>query len=257
MILLQVMLNLSTRKILVVDDEQDALEFLGNILRRANFEVATASQGKEAIELAQRLKPGLILLDFILTDIDGSEVCRRLKEDAETKSIPVIMMTGFGTESAQDKFRQCGADDFINKPFQTADLLAKIKAVLRSGDLSLARKKKILLVDDDQGFLRTVSSKLQESGYEVVTASSGKAALDELNREKPGAVLLGVMIPELDGLQLLERIRKEDKHLPVFIITTFSSEERFRLARKLNASGFMIKSLDLDQELRRLLIDLA
>ena len=184
------MLNLPSKKILIVDDEQDVLVYLGNILKRANFEVASASKGKEAIELARSLKPGLILLDFVLTDIDGSEVCRCLKEDAETKNIPIIMMTGFGTESAQDKFRQSGADDFMNKPFQAADLLAKIKAVLRVGDLSLARKKKILLVDDDQAFLKIVSFKMQENGYEVVTASTGKAALDELSREKPGAVLL-------------------------------------------------------------------
>lgn len=251
------MLNLTSKKILVVDDEQDVLIHLGNILKRANFEVISANQGKQAIKLAQDLKPELVLLDFVLTDIDGAQVCRCLKEAGGTKNIPVIMMTGFGTDSAKDKFRESGADDFINKPFEAADLLAKIKAVLRAKDLSLVRKQKILLVDDEPEFLKMVKRKLEENDYEVVTASTGKQALDELSREKPGAVLVNIMIPELDGLQLLERIKREDKDLPVFIITAFSHEERFKLARKLNASGFIVKTMDLNKEVDGLLADLS
>ena len=250
-------LNISSKKILIVDDEQDVLEFLGNILKRANFEVVCTALGKEALGLARNLKPELILLDFVLTDIDGAQVCRSLKESEDTRNIPVIMMTGFGTDSARVKFRDSGADDFINKPFQAKDLLEKIKAVLRSKELFLVRGEKILLVDANPDFLSKIKLRLEKNGYEVITAVNGKEALDQLNRENPGVVLLDIMIPELDGLQLLERIRKENNDLPVFIMTEFSHEERFRLARKLNASGFIIKSLDLEKEIQGLLTDLS
>ncbi|MGD9014811.1 MAG: response regulator [Candidatus Omnitrophota bacterium] len=247
------MLNLPLKKILIVDDEQDVLVHLSNILKRANFEVITTTQGKEVVSLAQTSSPELILLDFVLTDIDGSQVCRYLKDDQSTKDIPVIMMTGFATESAKEKFRSSKADDCISKPFTAEDLLAKIKEVLRVKDLSLLKKKRVLLVDDDPGFLKMLKLKLEENDYQVVTASTGKAALAEFLREKPGVVLLGITVPELDGLQLLERIKKEDQDLPVFIITAFSHEERFKLARKLNASGFVFKSMDLNKEINQLL----
>jgi len=243
-------------RVLVVDDEQDVLVHLSNILKRANFEVITAAQGKEVVRLAKDAKPELILLDFVLTDIDGSQVCQYLKEDQDTKNIPVIMMTGFGTESAKDKFRNSGADDCISKPFTVEDLLAKIKTILRAKDLSLLKKKRVLLVDDDPEFFKMIKLKLEENDYQVIIASTGKAALEEFVREKPGVMLIGISVPELEGLQLLERIRKEDQDLPVFIITTFSLEERFKLARKLNASGFVVKSMDLNREINHLLASL-
>jgi len=109
-------------------------------------------------------------------------------------------------------------------------------------------KKKILVVDDEPDFLEMIKIRLEASDYEVITASSGKEALIKIKRDKPDAVLLDVLMPGLDGIETLKRIRKEDKKLPVFIITAFSSEERFKLANKLNASGFIVKTTDLKKE---------
>ncbi|MCX5698449.1 MAG: response regulator [Candidatus Omnitrophica bacterium] len=109
-------------------------------------------------------------------------------------------------------------------------------------------KKKILVVDDEPDFLEMIKLRLEANNYEVITALNGKEGLEKVKQEKPDAVLLDILMPELDGLRVLKRIRRENKNLPVFIITAFSNEERFKVANKLNASGFIVKTRDLQQE---------
>ena len=113
-------------------------------------------------------------------------------------------------------------------------------------------KKKILVVDDEQAFLRVLQNRLESMGYEVVTASNGKEALEKIKTDKPDAVLLDIMMPVLDGIQTLKEIRKKDKNLPVFMLTVSSDTERFKSAKDLNASGFIIKTGDLKIEINNI-----
>lgn len=110
------------------------------------------------------------------------------------------------------------------------------------------KKKKILVVDDEAAFLHMIKTRLEANNYKVITASSGKTALGKLKTAKPDAILLDIIMPDLDGLKVLEEIRKKDKDLPVFIVSAYFNEERFKLANKLNASGFIIKTGDLQKE---------
>jgi len=113
-------------------------------------------------------------------------------------------------------------------------------------------KKRILVVDDEPDFLDVIKSRLESSNYDVITASSGKEALAKVKNAKPDVALLDIMMPGMDGLQVLKTIRKLNKNLPVFIITAFSSEERFKLANKFNASGFIIKTGNLKKEIKNI-----
>lgn len=116
----------------------------------------------------------------------------------------------------------------------------------------MAKKKKILVVDDELDFLELLRMRLEANKYEVVTALDGNEALVKVKTEKPDAVLLDILMPGMDGLDVLRRIRKDDEDLPVFIITAFSNEERFRLANKFNASGFILKTSDIQQEIENI-----
>ncbi len=109
-------------------------------------------------------------------------------------------------------------------------------------------KKKILVIDDEADFLEMLKIRLEANNYEVITALNGNEGLEKVKQDKPDAVLLDILMPELDGLRVLRRIRSQNKNLPVFIITAFSDEERFKLANKLGASGFIVKTSDLKQE---------
>lgn len=109
-------------------------------------------------------------------------------------------------------------------------------------------KKKILVIDDEADFLKVIKIRLEANDYEVITALNGKEGLGKVKQEKPDAVLLDILMPEIDGLSVLRKIRRYNKNLPVFIITAFSNEERFKLANDLKASGFIVKSSDLNKE---------
>lgn len=113
----------------------------------------------------------------------------------------------------------------------------------------MTKKRKVLLVDDEVDFIEMFKTRLEADDFEVVTASNGDDAIKVFKNEKPDALLLDILMPGTDGLEVLRKIRLEDKHIPIFIITAFSNEERFKAANRFNASGFIIKTADLKAEL--------
>ena len=121
-------------KVLVVDDEKGVRDLLHRFLKANGYQAILASNGKEAIELAKSESPNAILLDFKMPGIDGVETCRRLRAEEQTRYIPVIMVTAFGT--TETEATDAGADDFINKPFNLTDLAMRVKSLLRIGHLS-------------------------------------------------------------------------------------------------------------------------
>ena len=114
--------------ILVVDDEATLVETLGYNLRREGHEVITASTGLEALEKARALAPNLIILDIMLPEMDGFEVCRRLRQQIDT---PILMLTARDEEVDKVVGLELGADDYLTKPFSLRELLARVKAALR------------------------------------------------------------------------------------------------------------------------------
>ena len=143
------------KKILIVDDEPDIVEFIEYNLRREQFETVKAFDGPVALKQAQEHQPDLILLDLMIPGIDGLEVCRQLKARPETSRIPVIMLTAKGEEIDMVAGLELGADDYVAKPFRMRLLLARIRAVLRRGasdDDSAPRVTRIdnLLIDDER-----------------------------------------------------------------------------------------------------------
>ena len=117
-----------THRILVVDDEPSVTDLLAYNLQKAHYEVSIASNGRDALRLANESKPDLILLDLMIPEVDGLDVCRELRK---TSSVPVIMITARGEEIDRVIGLELGADDYVTKPFSVRELMARIKAVLR------------------------------------------------------------------------------------------------------------------------------
>ncbi|MGP8319389.1 MAG: response regulator transcription factor [Methanosarcinaceae archaeon] len=122
------------QKILIVDDELDALIALKRALEADNYHVVEASNGLNAIEKVKAEKPDIVLLDLMMPEIDGIEVCKRLKSDSKYKHIPIIMLTAKGDINDKIEGIEIGADDYVTKPFNLNELKARIKMVLRRGD---------------------------------------------------------------------------------------------------------------------------
>jgi two-component system phosphate regulon response regulator PhoB len=123
--------NFLNQKILVVDDEEDILELVRYNLTKEGFQVLKALSGEEAVKMVLRDKPALIILDLMLPGLNGYEVCRLLKNNPETISIPIIMLTAKDTEADELRGLELGADDYITKPFSIKILIARVKNALK------------------------------------------------------------------------------------------------------------------------------
>lgn len=148
-------------KILVVDDEKDILRLLEHNLGREGFEVSTAEDGQDALTMARRELPDLIILDIMLPNMEGTEVLKALKKDDITEKIPVIMLTARGEELDRVLGLELGADDYIVKPFSPKELLLRVNVLLKKkgrGNEPGVIKTGLLTVDTDR-FTATVSGK--------------------------------------------------------------------------------------------------
>ncbi|MBN2192324.1 MAG: response regulator [Polyangiaceae bacterium] len=120
-------------KILVVEDERDLRQVLEFNLRHAGHQVILAATGGEGLALAHEHAPDLVLLDLMLPDISGTEVCRTLKDDTRTRAVPIVMVTARGEEIDRVVGFELGAEDYIVKPFSVRELLLRVQAILRRG----------------------------------------------------------------------------------------------------------------------------
>ncbi len=118
-------------RILVVDDEPDLLELVRFNLAQAGFEVETAETGEEGITLARGHRPDLMVLDVMLPDLSGTEVCRRIRSDAELAGLPILMLTAKSEEVDRIVGFELGVDDYVTKPFSPRELTLRVQAILR------------------------------------------------------------------------------------------------------------------------------
>jgi CheY-like chemotaxis protein/anti-sigma regulatory factor (Ser/Thr protein kinase) len=200
--------------ILVVDDESSARELLSSYLE-SEYRIVTAESGPEALEKAKRLQPDAITLDVLMTTSNGFEGLVELRKTPETAHIPVIILSI--VDQKQVGFA-LGATEYLVKPINRPFLLETLrKHVPLRGDDDAA----ILLVDDDAKTLELMEETLHSAGYETQSVQSGARALEVLSSKMVGAVLLDLMMPGMDGFQVLQKIREQEalKKLPIFVIT--------------------------------------
>ena len=135
-------------RVLVVEDERDVADLIRYNLTKEGYDVVIAPTGSDALKQAREVHPDLVLLDIMVPQLNGWEICRRLKQDAETRAIPVIMVTGRVEEGDKVLGFEVGADDYVTKPFSPRELLARIRAVARRGRMDPAGRKAQLKIGD-------------------------------------------------------------------------------------------------------------
>ena len=120
----------SKRRVLLADDDPNLLRLISTTLGTGDFDLLQALDGQEALEVAQRERPDLILLDINMPLLDGFQVCEQLKQDPQTAAIKVVMLSARGSDADRARGRACGADDYFVKPFSPIQLLNKVYALL-------------------------------------------------------------------------------------------------------------------------------
>ena len=139
---------MAQEKILIVEDEDDVIELVRYNLEKEGYLTDVAMTGREAIAKAKSGVPDLVLLDLMLPEIDGLEVCKLIKNDAEMSAVAVVMLTAKGTEADIVAGLEMGADDYITKPFSPRVLLARVKAVLRRKEMPAETDKTVVRIHD-------------------------------------------------------------------------------------------------------------
>jgi phosphate regulon transcriptional regulator PhoB len=138
---------METKKILVVDDEPDLVELVSYNLKKEGFKISAASNGEDALDKIRKGDFNLVILDLMLPGIQGTELCRMLRNNPKTEAIPIIMLTAKGEVSDKIRGLETGADDYMTKPFSPRELIARVNAVLRRAGERLAKDKVIHVGD--------------------------------------------------------------------------------------------------------------
>jgi len=175
---------MSKEKILIVEDEEDIVEMIKYNLEKEGYKVTAVMNGKDAVVFAKKERPNLVILDLMLPDIDGFEICRQLKNNEITNKIPIIMLTAKSQESDKVTGLELGADDYMTKPFSPRELVARMKVVLRRREVFMPRAQLeagILVVD-------SVKHKVLLAGKEV-SLTFTEFKLLEFMMLRPGVVL--------------------------------------------------------------------
>jgi two-component system phosphate regulon response regulator PhoB len=197
--------------ILVIEDEPDLLQVLTYNLKQAGHDVVGADRGQEGLRLARDRHPDLVLLDLMLPDVAGTDVCKALKEDKATRAIPVVMLTAKGEEIDRVVGFELGADDYIVKPFSIRELLLRIQAILRRGKSEPATEEAMIrfgCLEIDRG-----AHRIWVEGHEIeLTALEFRLLLtlyDRRNRVQTRAALLD----DVWGIQADITTRTVDTHV--------------------------------------------
>lgn len=178
---------MANNTVLVVDDERDILELIRYNLEKEQFTVQTVETGEDALRLARETGPDLIILDIMLPGMNGTEVCKRLKSDQQSRDIPVLMLTAKSSSSDMVNGLELGADDYVAKPFIPSVLLARVRAVLRRAqrnEAASAAPARIQVHD----ILIDVSRHEVSAGDTPVSLSATEFAILEFLARNPGWV---------------------------------------------------------------------
>jgi two-component system cell cycle response regulator len=265
-----------TARVLVVDDSTANRKLLEARLQDEYFEVLGAPSGAEAITLAQRWSPDIILLDVLMPVMDGFEACRRLKAQPATAHIPVVMVTSLNDQHERVRGLDAGADDFLVKPVDQATLFARLRALLRVKQVLDAWRlraetvrdlgfeppsappedfegAKVLLLSDNEAEAAALSAALAADGMALEQTRDEKLVWAKLQDPKAhyDLVLTSLPMPDGDPLRLASRLRAEaeTRDLPLMLIADEEQRDLVLRAFELGASDHVLRPIN-EQELR-------
>ncbi len=266
-----------TARVLVVDDILANVKLLEARLAAEYFDVLTACSAQEALDICDRERVDVVLLDVMMPGMDGFEACRRLKSNPKTHHIPVVLVTAL--DQVSDKLRGLdgGADDFLTKPVDEIALVTRVKNLARlkmltdemlmraltgrqtgiSEDVALMKalseeRARILVVDDDAGSARRLSEWLS-TVHEPVVTRGPQTALALLAEREFDLLIVSLRLSEADGLRLCSQTRSLDRtrHLPIIVLVEPGDEPRLLRALDMGVNDYIMRPIDRNELMAR------
>jgi PAS domain S-box-containing protein len=233
-------------RILIVEDEPEAAALLRACLEEGDYELEVVASGERALAAVLERPPAVVLLDVTLSgELDGYEVLSRLKADPATTAIPVVICTA---GNGRNRASALGAADFLSKPFTAETLRQAVERLLPHAEGSL------LVVDDDATVRALVGEALSANGFELREAADGNEALAKIRARRPDAIILDLLMPRMDGFEVLERLQSagETRSIPVIVLTGHNLSPVERASLRTRTAALLEKNEYSSSELRAL-----
>jgi len=233
--------------LLIVDDNDMNRDLLARRLSQAYYDVIDVGSGEEALKVAQTKDIDLVLLDILMPDMDGYQVLEQLKQFPGTRMIPVIMLTAVHEMDSVVRCFELGADDYLTKPYNIPFVRSRIASCLRGkaniGSSDESTSSRILVVDDNNVNRDILQRRLEREGYIVDTAENGRQALEEVENQKYDLILLDILMPEMDGYDVLRSLKSSPKHkdIPVIMLTAVHESDSVRSCIDMGAADYLLK----------------
>ncbi|MFL6589080.1 MAG: response regulator, partial [Chthoniobacterales bacterium] len=215
------------KSVLIIEDDRDFAQWLLDLARQNGFKAVVTPRGKSALDLVCEFLPTAITLDLSLPDMDGWHILNHLKSDLSTRHIPVFVISA--RDEPQNALR-LGALRFLTKPIDEAQIR---KIFEKAHQMDQSKAKKLLVVEDDEIQRNSIRDLIGNETAKVVEAIDGSTALERLRQEPIDCVVLDLMLPDMSGFELIEKIRDENEDLPIIVYTArdLTQEEEEKLNR--------------------------
>jgi CheY-like chemotaxis protein len=211
--------------VLVIDDDPRVHDLMQRFLSKEGLQMVSALDGEEGLRLAKTVRPTMITLDVLMPGMDGWAVLSALKSDPELTEVPVIMIT---IMDEKQMGYTLGAADYLSKPIEWKHLHSILQKYRCAHPPC-----PVLIVEDDAEMRELLRRKLEKEGWAVSEAENGRVALERMAENRPELILLDLMMPEMDGFQFLEEIRKREvwQSIPIVVVTAkeLTAEDRLRM----------------------------
>jgi len=232
--------------ILIIEDDAFLADMLKAKLESAGYRVTVSMDGKEGLEKMRELKPALVLLDIMLPTMDGYAILEAKKVAPDIANIPVIVISNSGQPVEISRVVALGVKEyFVKAQISPEEILEQVKTQLAAPSDGSLTGKKILMVEDDQFLRELLGMKLASERAEMFYATTGQQALTLAKDKHPDIILLDLLLPEVDGFEILTRLKQDPVTLPIPVIVLSNLGEQHDIARakSLGAAEFFVKAM--------------
>jgi CheY-like chemotaxis protein/class 3 adenylate cyclase len=243
-------LECATRRrplVLLVDDSSLIHRHTAPILEAAGYEVLSAYDGDEGLRLALSRRPDLVITDLEMPGRDGYALCRTLKEDPRTGSIPVVLCSALGQAHDLERGFDVGADDYLVKPVVPEELESRVATLLAAEGVS--ERERVLAVDDSPAVRRLLADTLFRQGFCVELAENGQAALERARAAPPHLIITDYDMPVMSGFELVLELRKDPRtrEVPILMLTAREGRRDQAQMRAAGLQSYLVKPFAADK----------
>jgi CheY-like chemotaxis protein/class 3 adenylate cyclase len=243
-------LGASTRakKLIVLADDSPLIHrHTVPILEDEGYEVISANDGAEALEIIRARRPDLVITDVEMPRLDGYGLCKALKDDDDTAHLPVLICSSLGESADLERGFDAGADDYLVKPVIPEELITRVHDLVAGG--MPASRERVLVVDDSPAQRHYVADCLARQGFDVVTAENGQVALDKARAQRPALIVSDYEMPVMTGFELVHALRRDPelRQVPVIMLTARDSKRDMAQMRAAGASAYLVKPFAQDK----------